>query len=43
MLRHRAIARRLAGVDPHRYIADVVPRFTGIVCLKDLPALLPSR
>src|SRR6266576_164199 len=24
MLRHRAIARRLASVDPHHYLADVV-------------------
>jgi len=31
MLRHRAIARWLAGVDPHHYLADVVPRLTGFV------------
>lgn len=34
---------RLAGVDPQEYLADVLPRLTGRVRLKNLPALLPSR
>ncbi len=34
---------RLAGVDPHAYLADVLPRLTGRIRIKDLPDLLPSR
>jgi hypothetical protein len=34
---------RLAGVDPRKYLADVLPRLTGRIRLKDLPDLLPSR
>jgi transposase len=32
-----------AGVDPQEYLADVLPRLTDRVRLKDWPALLPSR
>jgi transposase len=34
---------RLAGVDPREYLADVLPRLTGRIRLKDLPDLLPPR
>jgi len=34
---------RLAGVDPHAYLADVLPRLTRRIRIKDLPDLLPSR
>jgi transposase len=34
---------RLAGVDPQAYLADVLPRLTGRIRIKDLPDLLPSR
>ena len=36
-------SRRLAGVDPIAYLADVLPKLTRRVRLLDLPALLPSR
>jgi hypothetical protein len=41
--RSRSSARRLAGVDPIEYLADVLPRLTRRIRLLDLPALLPSR
>jgi transposase len=34
---------RLAGVDPHEYLADVLPKLMGRIRIIDLPALLPSR
>jgi hypothetical protein len=36
-------ACRLAGVDPHEYLADVLPQLTHPVRFRDLPDLLPSR
>jgi hypothetical protein len=29
--------------DPQAYLADVLPRLTGCIRIKDLPDLLPSR
>jgi hypothetical protein len=36
-------SRRLAGVDPRKYLADVLSRLIGRIRLVDLPSLLPSR
>jgi hypothetical protein len=34
---------RLAGVDPVAYLADVLPRLSRSIRLRELPALLSAR